>query len=982
MFSYTCCPCSPSMLGMVPGPLVCELRNLSTEHPNGNTPHLHAFMGYHSFEMDPSTKIPELGATDHVEVEMIEAEPVDDDENDDDDGQQNEYTDLLSMEPLNAEMSVFLECDDLARDCDNGYSSPISEEREVLGLPHTSPTIEAVGIGVDNYLHMTEATGEETEDDDEPITEPVDRKSQDELINRLMTDGMSFSEVAALWGEDADGDSDVEDIPTVLEGTSQVKEDHAAEFEKELNEQQRYQLKRKSSREKRRRRRLPAALQGLMGEANLRYARCEYDEAIKMCMEVIRQFSHSPEPYQTLGMIYEEKKMVNKSLQFLLIAAFLSPNAEEWEKLADLSLHQGDIQQAVFCWGRAIKANPQNLDYHWARCDLLEQLGEKLKALKGYTYMLKYLRTDQGKDGLKLAKEIAKIHYENKDVHLARDAMETAFKKYPSYVTPEDVNLMLEVLMHQQEYLRCIQILVLHGGVRLLHKEIDEEQFHKRELEDQLSVATECFVPLDLPIDLRTKLTVALIHVKTFELAAPLVELLMNESEEEFGDLYLDIAEAYMSADYHEAALTLLRPLIDSNHYNVAAVWLQYGECLAAVDQMEEAAQAYNQVVQLAPQHAEARLTLSSILQSLGRLDEALLILNQESDSEPLDSQLLYQRCKILLDQDLVDDFINAAKLLFRRHFIHIRNRDEAEAMLSNKKLSNKYEAIRELRRSKNENLEDNGPAYTGPDVPLEDQWDLFTTVCNILHDKGRFEELERMTFSALGSKEFMREKERAREIEFMCLLACIYNDSSYYAYNIMRELVIKKPENKRCWNLLNLIISKADDFRHNRFLLRLTHKHPDLVALGLLNGHNCLVAGTYKYSLAEYTQAFKQDPLNPLIPLMLGLTFTHMACQKFSGKKHSLVVQACAFLNTYVEMRGECQESMYNLGRAFHQLNLLPQAIHYYKLALDCPTVEEPPGGPRLDLSREIAFNLALIYQNSGSPNLARMYMYKYIRV
>lgn len=58
---------------------------------------------------------------------------------------------------------------------------------------------------------------------------------------------------------------------------------------------------------------------------------------------------------------------------------------------------QGDIQQAVFCWGRAIKANPQSLDYHWARCDLLEQLGEKLKALKGYTHMLKYLRTDQGK---------------------------------------------------------------------------------------------------------------------------------------------------------------------------------------------------------------------------------------------------------------------------------------------------------------------------------------------------------------------------------------------------------------------------------------------------------------------------------------------------------------------------------------------------------------------------------------------------------
>ncbi|KAK3884638.1 hypothetical protein Pcinc_011099 [Petrolisthes cinctipes] len=89
-------------------------------------------------------------------------------------------------------------------------------------------------------------------------------------------------------------------------------------------------------------------------------------------------------------------------------------------------------------------------------------------------------------------------------------------------------------------------------------------------------------------------------------------------------------------------------------------------------------------------------------------------------------------------------------------------------------------------------------PSLGQPDVPLEDQWELFTTLCHILHEQKRFEELERMIFSALGSKEFMRDKERAREMEFMCLLACIYNDSSYFAYNIMRELVIKNPESNR----------------------------------------------------------------------------------------------------------------------------------------------------------------------------------------
>ncbi|XP_066942699.1 general transcription factor 3C polypeptide 3 isoform X3 [Macrobrachium rosenbergii] len=866
-----------------------------------------------TLKMSASVKISELGGEEQMEVEMIDSHQSGIKEN-----SEKCSSSTATYPPAvgtTVRISDQVEVEMIETDMVDDYEE--EEEPQAEYSFANIPPIEADDVGEDNFesFEVAEtsaaagAAAEETDDEDDSLTEPVNRKEQDELISRLMTDGMSFTEVAALLGEDADVDSDVEDPLSVTQEPECPGEDHAAEFEKELNEQQRYQLKRKGGGEKRRRRRLPAALQGLMGEANLRYARCDYDEAIKMCMEVIRQFSHSPEPYQTLGMIFEEKKMINKSLQFLLIAAFLSPNAEEWEKLADLSLHQGDIEQAVFCWGRAIKANPQNLDYHWARCNLLEQLGEKLKALKGYTYMLKYLRTDQG-------------------------------------------------------------------------KEIPEEQFSQYTLEEQLGMATECYFPLDLLIDLRTKLTVALIHLKAFEIAAPLVELLMNESEEEFGDLYLDTAEAYMSADYHEAALPLLRPLITSKQYNVAAVWLQYGECLAALDQMEEAAQAYGQVVKLAPQHAEARLTLSSIQQSLGKLDEALLILNQESDKEPLDSQLLYQRCKILLDQDLIDDFINAAKLLFRRHFIHIRDRDEAEAMLNNKKLSNKHEAIRDLRKSKGESLEDNGPTYTGPEVPMEDQWELFVTVCNILHERSRFEELERMTFSALGSKEFMKEKERAREIEFMCLLACVYNDSSYFAYNIMRELVIKNPESERCWNLLNLIISKADDFRHNRFLLRLTHKHPDLVALDVLNGHNCLVAGTYKYSLAQYIQAFKQDPSNPLIPLMLGLTFTHMACQKFSGKKHSLVVQACAFLNTYVEMRGECQESMYNMGRAFHQLNLLPQAVHYYKRALEFPAVESPPDGPMLDLSREIAFNLALIYQSSGSPNLARMYLFRYIQI
>ena len=52
-----------------------------------------------------------------------------------------------------------------------------------------------------------------------------------------------------------------------------------------------------------------------MGEANLRYARREMDDAIHICMEVIKMCRNAPEPYQTAAMIYEDKGERDRALQ-------------------------------------------------------------------------------------------------------------------------------------------------------------------------------------------------------------------------------------------------------------------------------------------------------------------------------------------------------------------------------------------------------------------------------------------------------------------------------------------------------------------------------------------------------------------------------------------------------------------------------------------------------------------------------------------
>lgn len=51
---------------------------------------------------------------------------------------------------------------------------------------------------------------------------------------------------------------------------------------------------------------------------------------------------------------------------------------------------------------------------------------------------------------------------------------------------------------------------------------------------------------------------------------------LMEQSAEEIGDLYLDVAEAYLDQGDYMSALPLLSVLVVSEKYNLAVVWLRH----------------------------------------------------------------------------------------------------------------------------------------------------------------------------------------------------------------------------------------------------------------------------------------------------------------------------------------------------------------------------------------------------------------------
>jgi len=135
------------------------------------------------------------------------------------------------------------------------------------------------------------------------------------------------------------------------------------------------------------------------------------------------------------------------------------------------------------------------------------------------------------------------------------------------------------------------------------------------------------------------------------------------------------------------------------------------------------------------------------------------------------------------------------------------------------------------------------------------------------------------------------------------------------------------------------------------------------------------------------YMHACKLEPDNPFYLLLASIVLVQLTCQKFSSGKHSLVSQISSFFDAYMKTRGDCQEVYYNIGRGMHQLGLLPQALDFYLKAIKCPpSVTKGKHAHIFDLSREIAFNVSLIYRNSDLTGLdldqARMYLDKYITI
>lgn len=293
--------------------------------------------------------------------------------------------------------------------------------------------------------------------------------------------------------------------------------------------------------------------------------------------------------------------------------------------------------------------------------------------------------------------------------------------------------------------------------------------------------------------------------------------------------------------------------------------------------------------------------------------------------------------------------------------------------------IDKKSGALKLLRTERGEDpLDSNAVFNETNEINLDEEFDFFKELIGTCMRRNRYDLMQRFTFLGLCSKRF---KDFKNDIEIMAIFACIYNEDCFHGYNLVRDLVVRNVKNRKCWNLYNIMIQRSDDSRHNRFLMRLLARADVDMHLHILHANNCLIAGTYKYALSEYIALYRVRE-DPLLAFLIGVTLFQMASQKFSAKKNHLVLQGIGFFNIYKKLRGPdgLHEVLYNIGRGYHQLGLLHVAEAYYKKVLSMESQMVDGCSNLFDLKREAAFNLHLIYKNSGSNDLATMYLLKYI--
>ncbi|KAK2462196.1 hypothetical protein APHAL10511_005784 [Amanita phalloides] len=407
---------------------------------------------------------------------------------------------------------------------------------------------------------------------------------------------------------------------------------------------------------------LSPQVRSLIGDGNQTYVDNNLVEAIRIMQEVIRIEPRAMAAWTVLAQCYSDMHQEEKALQLRIMAAHLTHDAEEWDRLARQSRDMGLKQQALYCYRKVYSLDPANVEALWDRASLAVEIGDLKTARNAYLGILKQLP-----HAMAVLTSIRPILIELSDLATCTTLFQQAFDHYQvvypigravdaSTIPPTELPgggfTLLEILVladlynTQGEYEKAVASIRkgcrwLQGRAEQRHWDLcdDDREFdgedvppESRNVEgDGISGVKPGDYPLD--INARHRLAVARIKMGDIEEGKLHANVVLSQEVLDYAPLFSEIADAYFDRTLYAEAKPIYEVLGADVVTSSIYILLQTAACLRMMNELKEAAEVYEHVRLADPANNDAKMRLAEIYEILNEPRRALELVYEVIDS-------------------------------------------------------------------------------------------------------------------------------------------------------------------------------------------------------------------------------------------------------------------------------------------------------------------------------------------------------------